>query len=188
MNVKQLLALKEKMKAKLPEFKHYDSHKRKEVDPSWRKPRGLHNKMRKGIHGRPVSVNVGYRTPVAVRYMTKDGLLPSLVYSIVDLGNLDPKVHGVLLGGVGKRKKTILLQACKDKKFIVLNVKDVDSAIQSIAEQFASRKKIKAESAKQKAEKVKQKVAKKEEKKEMPVEEKKEQAKKEMDKVLMRKE
>lgn len=187
MNVKQLLALKEKMKAKLPEFKHYDSHKRKEVDPSWRKPRGLHNKMRKGIHGRPASVNVGYRTPVAVRYMTKAGLLPSLVYSLVDFGKLDPKVHGVLLGRTGNRNKAILLQACKDKKFTVLNVKDVDSAIKSIAEQFASRKKIKADSVKQKAEKAKQKVAKKEEKKEMPAEEKKEQDKKEMDKVLTEK-
>ena len=192
----KLLALKKRIKARLPEFKHPDWQKRKEVGTRWRRPRGLHSKMRHGIHGRPASVNPGYRTPAELRGMTDAGLLPVLVYTATDFAKVDAKKNGVIIGSIGSRLKAVLLQICKDKGFKVLNVKDVDATLKDIAGRLAARKEAKKESLKKKETKAKQKLPKKEEMKEAKKEsveeakpeQAKEQEKKEMDKVLTRKE
>ncbi|HHC19264.1 MAG TPA: hypothetical protein ENK81_02535, partial [Euryarchaeota archaeon] len=45
--VLRYLRIREKMKAKMPDFVRYDSHKVQRIGTSWRRPKGLHNKMRK---------------------------------------------------------------------------------------------------------------------------------------------
>lgn len=196
MSVKELLSLKKKIKARLPAFKHPDWQKRKEVGTRWRRPRGLHSKMRHGVHGRPASVNPGYRTPAEIRGFTSSGLLPVLAYTLSDLSKVDAKKNGVIIGSIGDKAKVVLLQACKEKGFNVLNVKNVDASLKDIADKFLARKETKKQSKQKKDTKAKQKAPKKEETKEEKKEEKieakpedsKQQEKKEMDKVLTRKE
>lgn len=138
--MKSLLELKKRISAKRPRFRHYDWQKRKEVGTRWRRPRGLHNKMRKGVWGRPATVNPGYRSPVAVRGMTRDGLLPVRVYNSADLSTLNAKTEGVLLGKVGARKRALLLEECKKKGLTVLNHKNVDESIKAVAGALNERK------------------------------------------------
>ena len=177
----ELLKLKAKINAKRPKFKHYDAHKRKEVNPAWRKPKGLHNKMRKGVWGRPATVNVGYRSPAAIREMHKNGLFPVLVNTPSELAKVDAKTQGVLVGHVGGRTKKLILAECKQKKFIVLNVRNVDEEIKNLESRVVQRKEAKKALQKRKETKTKPKEAPKEEKKEALT---KEEENKEMQKIV----
>lgn len=176
-----LLKLKQKINAKRPKFQHYDAHKRKEVNPAWRKPKGLHNKMRKGVWGRPATVNVGYRSPVAVREMHRNGLMPVLINTVAELAKIDAKTQGVLIGHIGGRMKKLILADCKVKKLTVLNVKNVDQEIKNIEGKVAQRKTAKKELQKRKETKSPPKEAPKEEKKETLT---KEQENEEMQKLV----
>jgi large subunit ribosomal protein L32e len=176
-----LLKLKAKMNAKRPQFKHYDAHKRKEVNPAWRKPKGLHNKMRKGVWGRPATVNVGYRSPVAIRNMHRNGLFPVLVNTLSEIAKIDAKAQGALIGHVGGRAKKLLLTECKQKNITVLNVRNVDEELKNIEGKVTARKAARKDLQKRKETKVKPKEAPKEEKKEVLT---KEEENKEMQKLV----
>lgn len=190
MTDKKLLDVKKRMKKKQPAFKHYDHQKHKKVGTRWRFPSGMHSKMRHGFNGQPAQVNDGYRTPVAVRGMTKDGLMPVRIHTIAEVSALDPKQHGVVLGKVGGKKKTELLEACKKAGCKVLNVNDIDAAIKAVADALAARKEKKTEAVKKKEEKTKKAEKKAEKKQEKPVdaEEAQKQEKKEQEKILTKRE
>jgi len=177
----ELLKLKAKINAKRPKFRHFDAHKRKEVNPSWRKPRGLHNKMRKGVWGRPATVNVGYRSPAAIREMHRNGLFPVLVNTLAQVGAIEAKTQGAIIGHVGGRVKKLLLHECRQKKITVLNVCSIDEEIKRIDGKVAARKTAKKELQSKKTAKGKTKEAPKEEKKEAMT---KEEENKEMQKLV----
>ena len=183
--MKQLLELRKRMNAKRPKFKHYEHQKRKEVGTRWRKPRGLHNKMRIGKWGKPASVNVGYRGPAEVRGLDRSGLTPNLVSTLSQLDALDPKKHSVILSRVGNRAKVQLLESCKKKHLSVLNVKNMDEELKHIASTFAERKNAKKERLRQKESNTAPAPKKTEQKTE---EKTPEQEKKEKDKVLTQRE
>jgi len=50
-----------------PWFKRDDYEKKKKLSSSWRKPRGLFNKMRRGFPDKGPVVQVGYGAPSAIR-------------------------------------------------------------------------------------------------------------------------
>ena len=185
--MKTLLELRKKLNAKRPDFMHYDHQKRKEVGTRWRRPRGLHNKMRLGKFGKPATVNVGYRNPAQVRGLDKSGLVPVLVNTLSDLEGFDAKTQGVLMGSIGARKRSDLLGVCKAKGFKVLNFK-IDGEMSRIKDMLSARKQSRKEQEQAKAARQKVAAPKKEEKKEAPKEEVKEQAKAEKDKVLTKRE
>ncbi len=174
-----LLKLKRKMNAKRPKFKHYDHQKRREVNPSWRRPRGLHNKMRKGVWGRPASVNVGYRTPVEVRGMHYNSLFPVIVNTLSDIAGIDIKTQGALIAHVGGRTRRAILLECRQKKVSVFYIKGIDEEIKKIDNKLALRKEIKKNLQKRRLKEKSKEV--KEEKKEAMT---KEQENKEMQKLV----
>jgi large subunit ribosomal protein L32e len=184
MSDKKLLGLKKEISARRPEFIMQDHHKRKETQRRWRKPKGMHSKMRHGVWGRPASVNTGYRGPAKVRGMHQNGLLPILVQNAEEAASIDPKTQGAIVASVGGRKKTQILQACKQKNITVLNVKNIDEQIQKLASAVTERKEAKKAAEQRKAAKTKA-APKKEEKKEETT---KEQERKEMEKILTKKE
>jgi len=53
----RLLRVRTRQKSKKPEFNFHDSHKKKKLGTSWRKPRGLHNKLRQHIAMAEIRVN-----------------------------------------------------------------------------------------------------------------------------------
>ncbi len=187
MTTKTLLELRKKISKKRPKFRQTDHQKRPKLDPTkWRRPKGMHNKIRHGFNGQPAKVNGGYRGPKEVRGLHNSGLIPVLVHNVKDLTTIDTKTQGVIIAHVGNRTKSQILTQCKEKKINVLNVKNVDDKLKGITDKITARKETKAELRKRKTAKEKKKETKPEKTKEEP--KTKEEERKEMEKVLTQKE
>ena len=63
----RLLRVRTRQKSKKPEFNYHDSHKKKRLGTSWRKPQGLHNKLRQQVAAKGSLVKPGFGSPKAVR-------------------------------------------------------------------------------------------------------------------------
>lgn len=118
----RLLKIKATLKKRQPKFIRQDAHKHKRVKQVWRKPKGLHSKMKDSRKGYRAKLQEGYHTPKAVRGLDKHGLKPTHVANAATLADLDPKIHSIIvLGGLGGRKKIALLEEAAKRKFTVLN-------------------------------------------------------------------
>ena len=119
---KRLLALRSKIDKKKPDFVRPESWRYKRLDPRWRRPRGLDNKVRRQIKGWPTSPRMGYRTPKAVRNLHPSGLEEVLINSLADLSSVDPQRQAVRIGGrVGGRKRILILVETTKTGIRVLN-------------------------------------------------------------------
>lgn len=119
--------IKEKIKNKQrKKFKRGESWRYARLNTTWRKPRGIEQKMRikhrgsKG--GLPVSPTVGYRTPRDIRGLHPSGYEQVLVHNDSDLDDLKPKKHAIMIASkVGRRKKIQLKDEIIARGFKLLN-------------------------------------------------------------------
>ncbi len=122
----RLMKLKRKMKQKKPEFMRMDEWRfiRIARKDSWRRPKGLDNKIRKEIKGYPPRVKVGYRTPKDVRGLHPSGFIEVLVYRPQDLESLDPSKHAIRIAHtVGKKKRIEIIKEAIKRGFKILNLR-----------------------------------------------------------------
>lgn len=168
-----------------PSFTRQEYPARKKLDKVWRKPKGIHSKMRDKKRGKKVQPTVGWKAPRIVRGLTRDGLVPVMINNLKDIVNLKQTDLAVISSKIGMRKKIEILKKLKEKKVKVLDTKDVEKAISSLKEKLQVRKKEKQERLNSKTEEEK-KLEKKPEPKEQKQteEEKKKQEKEEKRKVL----
>lgn len=118
------LKLREFMKRKMPDFVRYDSHKVQRIGTSWRRPRGLHNKMRKRYAHKPPMVDIGYRVPKIVRNLHPSGFKEVLVYTMKDLEKIDPKIEAARIGRtVGRLNRIQIERKALELGIRVLNPK-----------------------------------------------------------------
>lgn len=96
-------------------FPRHASHRKARVSKAWRRPRGLHNKLRLQKKGHGKLVKEGYRSPVETRGKRK-GLEIVRVENVGDLEGLDAKTQGVLIANIGAKKKLAVLEAIEKKK------------------------------------------------------------------------
>jgi large subunit ribosomal protein L32e len=186
-SVKELLELRKQIKSKKPDFIRQDAHKKRRLGAKWRKPKGLHSKIRLHLKGRAKKVSKGYRSPKKVRHMHKSGLQQTMIKSIGDLEGLDVKKNCLIISSsLGNKKKIAILKKIKELGFNILNVRNPDEYIKNVEDKIISRKKAKKE------EKGKAKVKETEKKGEKLTQkvndqDKKEVEKKEKDKILTKK-
>jgi large subunit ribosomal protein L32e len=196
--MKELLALKKKMNQKRPAFIRQDSHKKAEIGPKWRKPRGMHSKIRLKKKGYRKMPNAGYRSPNVVRGMHMSGLTQVLITSLKDLENVSKESQGAIISSsFGIKKRIEALKLAKEKGITVLNIKNPDAYLKEAEENMKKKKEDKKSKAekkqkKKKAEKPKEKKEAEEETKDdlkamVSEEEKKIKEKKEKDKALIKK-
>ncbi|MFW5990621.1 MAG: 50S ribosomal protein L32e [Nanoarchaeota archaeon] len=180
--IKKLLEARKIQKAKKPAFIRQDAHKKPKLKENWRRPKGSDSKMRLSKRGYSKTVKVGYRSPVLVRGLTREGLMPVRVFRKDDITSLDPKKECLILAsGIGLKKKIEMLETALEKGFAVLNYKDLKQELDSLKEQVEKKKKEKQKAAEVKKEKEKQKEeeSRKKEEEEKKEKESEEQASKE---------
>ncbi|BEP17519.1 50S ribosomal protein L32e [Pyrofollis japonicus] len=120
----RLLKVRKLLKSKKPEFLRtlWWKFPKFKNNPKWKRPKGIDNPIRLKLKGRPPMVDVGYRSPAAVRGLHPTGLEPVIVYNAKDLDKLDPAKHIVYIASsVGLRKRMEIVKEAKSKGFRVAN-------------------------------------------------------------------
>jgi large subunit ribosomal protein L32e len=120
--LKHDLKVRKSIKDKTPHFKQQEWFRYKRINESWRRPRGMHSKMRKHKGYRPNVVSVGYGSPKKTRHLHPSGFQEIMVYNTKDLEKINPKSQAARVGhSVGTRKR-IEIEAQAEKKGIrILN-------------------------------------------------------------------
>ncbi len=118
---RRLLDARKANKASLPKFNRIDSHKKKKLALSWRKPRGHHSQLRRQRKSKGSLVKVGFGSPAAVRGLHASGYEEVLVYRPEDVRGI-LKTQAIRVGGtVGKKKQAEIEKAAKELNIKVLN-------------------------------------------------------------------
>ncbi len=119
----RLLRLRFKLKMKKPDFIRQEAHRHKRLGEKWRRPKGRHSKMRLKWKEKPPVVEIGYRSPKAVRGLHPSRLEDVLVYNVKDLEKLNPETQGARIAStVGKRKKIEIIKRAKELGIRILNI------------------------------------------------------------------
>jgi large subunit ribosomal protein L32e len=175
---------RQRIKGKKPEFLRTDGHKRMKLQRKWRRPAGLHNKMRLNKRGYRRSVTVGWKSPSSVRGLARNGLAIALVHNMRELSAVEPGKAGIVIAStVGQKQRIILLKEALSRNITVLNHKDpqkqIDQAKQKLEAKKKESKQEKKEEVKKDKEKTLDSIA--------DEDEKKEAEKKEKDRILTKK-
>ncbi len=137
----KLLAVRKEIKSSKPDFARQDSNNHPQFRESWRRPRGIHNKMKKCIRGNKYMPAVGYGGPKDTRGLTSSGLMTVLVSNLKDFERCSDDCAAVISSGVGMKKRLYLLNFALGKKIRVMGVKDIAADVSRIESVFADRKK-----------------------------------------------
>ncbi|MHA1683384.1 MAG: 50S ribosomal protein L32e [Promethearchaeota archaeon] len=119
--------IKQKIQAKSKHtFRRGESWRYNRLRTTWRKPRGIEQKMRirhRGTKGGlPKSPTVGYRTPREIRGLHPSGYEQVVVHCVGDLKDLKPKNQAVMIASkVGRKKRISLKDEIISRGFKLLN-------------------------------------------------------------------
>lgn len=97
-----------KMTKKKPKFERYGWRKKKKLSKSWRRPRGLDNKLREHVAAKGAMVKAGYRRKREERGLHPSGVREVLVFNTEDLAkvaNEEIAVAARIASSVGRRKR-----------------------------------------------------------------------------------
>ncbi|MEE9150634.1 MAG: 50S ribosomal protein L32e [Thermoplasmata archaeon] len=120
--LKHELEIRSIIKKKTPDFKRQEWFRYKRLGEAWRRPRGLHSKMRKHKSYRVNVVSIGYGSPKGARNLHPSGFEEVMVHNTKDLDKIDPKSQAARVGHtVGTRKRIKIEDAAEEKGIRVLN-------------------------------------------------------------------
>ncbi len=135
---RRLMRLKKKMSQKRPHFRQFEEWRLVRIKDHWRKPKGIDNKMRQKRKGWPRTVNVGYRSPKAVRHLHPSGMEEVAVFNVGDLTIVDPETQVARIGGtVGRRKRRFILKEAIELGIRILNPGDIELEEEAVKEEPA---------------------------------------------------
>ena len=123
---KRLLKVRRRLKARKPEFKRYCAHKKLRLrNKSWRRPRGLDNKLRIRYGGKKsgrIVVNAGFGSPKAVRGLHPSGYEEVLVHNPMELDKINPERQAIrIASNVGMKKRLAIEDKAKELGLKILN-------------------------------------------------------------------
>ncbi|MFB6301200.1 MAG: 50S ribosomal protein L32e [Halobacteriales archaeon] len=114
--------LNERHNTPMPQFNRQVHHHKKRIPSSWRRPRGIHSKQRKGVKGKGDTVEAGFRTAKAVRGKHPSGFEEVRVHRPEDLDDVDPDREAVrIASAVGGRKRERIEDRAMEEEIRVLN-------------------------------------------------------------------
>jgi large subunit ribosomal protein L32e len=116
------LAVRAIVSGRRPAFKRQEWHRYSKLGEKWRKPKGIHSKMKRRLKRRPPMVDIGFRGPASVRGLHPSGFEEVLIYNVDGLEAIDPKVQAVRIGGsVGTKKRIAIEDRAAELGIRVLN-------------------------------------------------------------------
>ncbi len=170
--INTLLELRNQIKDKKPDFIRQDYQRRKRLGRKlkWRKPKGIHSKIRHHFKGRRKMPSPGYSSPRKVKNLHSSGLKMINVSSIEDIAKIKTESEGIIISKtVGIKKKLEILKKTKELNVKVFNL-NIDEHIKKIEDFINSKKKVvtktKEKPKETKAERIEQQALSGEEKKE----------------------
>ena len=184
--MENLLQMRKELKERKPVFIRQDNPKRRKLNYKWRKPKGIHSKIRHKFKGRRKMPSPGYKSPRKVKGLHASGLKIIRIFSASNIQLINRGNEGIVISKtVGMKARLEVLKKAKELKIEVLNL-NADQEIKKIENFINSKnkkeaKETKKEEIKEKEEKIKEKQP------ELSGEIKKEAEKKEKDKLLTKK-
>jgi large subunit ribosomal protein L32e len=107
---------------KKPEFRRWLSQAYKRLEESWRRPRGIHSKIRIREKGKIKMPSIGWRAPKDLRGLHPSGFKEVVVYSMKDLEKINPEKEAIKISHkVGKKKRQEIIKRANELKIKVLN-------------------------------------------------------------------
>jgi len=145
------LKARKRVKKKKPDFVRGESWRYVKVKESWRRPRGLDNKMRRKIKGWPPTVSTGYKGPKGSRGLHPSGYREVLVHNAKEISKVDPKSEAARIAHtVGKKKRTQIIAEAKKHEVFILNFTPVEELVETEEETEEAEEKPKKPTAEEK--------------------------------------
>lgn len=187
------LKIRNHIKKRKPQYLMHACHRKIRLwrQQRWKRPKGIHNKVREYKKGRVTRIEVGYGSPADVRGMTRNGLMPVTVCNAKELRKVEAGCGAIIPRSVGQKKRAEIAGKAAELGITIINLKNPQEYAASVKEKLRQRKEKKQKSIKDREKKIteKEKKAAEKEKKgdlaeKLTDEEKKEHEKKEKEKVL----
>jgi large subunit ribosomal protein L32e len=158
---RKALRTRARARNKKPAFVRQESWRDSKFSESWRRPRGLDNKIRRKIKGWPPGPSTGYKGPKVARGLHPSGYREVLVYNAEAVATIDASTQAIRIGHtVGKKKRAEIIAKAKELNVKILNVKVVAEEAKE-----AEGEEVEAEGEQVAEEKTEEKAAPKKEKK-----------------------
>ena len=159
---REALKLRARARNKKPNFVRAESWKYDRFSLSWRKPRGLDNKIRRKIKGWPAGPSMGYKGPKVARFLHPSGYREVIIFNVQGLSTIDPNTQAARISHtVGKRKRALIIAEAKNLSIKILNLKVSKETEEAKTEEAAEGEAPAAEAKEQKKEKKPKKETKK---------------------------